>query len=187
MERIPKNSVGLAGEFATLSQLALHGYDASMTLGNTKNIDILVFNPKTNKTRQVEVKTNLEKRKGPTDSELFGIFVTSWQMHEKHERIKQPDLFYCFVHINTNPTDPLKKKSVRYFIVPSAVVAKYVREEHRAWLEADPSHKTSDRRTFRIGVTEHRKVKVRAPRKTNVRVPSAPPAQNYEDKWELLA
>ena len=81
MERIPKNSVGLAGEFATLSQLALHGYDASMTLGNTKNIDILVFNPKTNKTRQVEVKTNLEKRKGPTDSELFGIFVTSWHIH----------------------------------------------------------------------------------------------------------
>jgi hypothetical protein len=49
MARIPKNSVALAGEFAALSQLAIRGYNASMTLGNTKNIDILVFDPVTKK------------------------------------------------------------------------------------------------------------------------------------------
>jgi len=35
--KLSKNSVSLAGEFAVLSKLALHGYDANMTLGNTKN------------------------------------------------------------------------------------------------------------------------------------------------------
>ena len=59
-----------------------------MTLGNTKNIDILVFDPMTKKAYQVEVKTNHERRNGPTDSKFFGKFVTSWQMHEKHEQIK---------------------------------------------------------------------------------------------------
>jgi hypothetical protein len=43
MKRIPRNSVGLAGEFVVLSQLTLYGYDAGMTLGHTKNIDILVY------------------------------------------------------------------------------------------------------------------------------------------------
>ena len=37
----------LAGEFAALSQLALRGYDANMTLGRTKAVDILVSNPAT--------------------------------------------------------------------------------------------------------------------------------------------
>ena len=178
MERITKNSVALAGEFATLSQLALHGYDASMTLGNTKNIDILVFDPRTNKTYQIEVKTNLESRKGRTNSKFFGKFVTSWQMNKKHEDIVNPQLFYCFVHINTNRANS-PKDTFRYFIVPSDVVAEYVQKEHHAWLEADPSHRTSERRTFRIGVTKDGNIKSR--------VPPAPLAQDYEDKWELLS
>jgi hypothetical protein len=42
MSAISKNQVSLAGEFAVLSQLALRGFDANMTLGNTKGVDILV-------------------------------------------------------------------------------------------------------------------------------------------------
>jgi hypothetical protein len=49
-----------------------------MTLDNTKSIDILVFDPRTKRAYQVEVKTNQERRNGPTDSNLFGKFVTSW-------------------------------------------------------------------------------------------------------------
>jgi len=46
--KINRNSVSLAGEFAALSQLALRGYDANMTLvGRTKSVDILVSNPAT--------------------------------------------------------------------------------------------------------------------------------------------
>ena len=42
MERSDKNAISLAGEFAVLSQLALLNYDANMTLGRTKDVDILV-------------------------------------------------------------------------------------------------------------------------------------------------
>ena len=173
MARIPPNSVALAGEFAVLSQLALRGYDAGMTLGNTKNIDILVYHPATQARYQVEVKTNLETRNGSSDSKLFGKFVTDWQMNEKHERIEDPDLFYCFVHINASRTD-LSKYAFRFFIVPSAVAAKYLREEHQLWLRADASHRSTPRRLFRIGLPNDRKIAV-----------PAPLASTYEDNWRF--
>ena len=47
LTKINRNSVSLAGEFAALSQLALRGYDANMTPGRTKSVDILVSNPAT--------------------------------------------------------------------------------------------------------------------------------------------
>jgi hypothetical protein len=70
MTGINSNSVSLAGEFAVLSQLALKGYDANMTLGRTKGVDILVSNPQTGR------------------------------MLKKHEEMQDPDLFYCFVNIS---------------------------------------------------------------------------------------
>lgn len=173
MERIPRNSVALAGEFAALSQLMLRGYDASMTLGNTKSIDILVFDPKTRARYEVEVKTNLEARKSPSNSKLFGRFITDWQMDEKHESIETPTLFYCFVHINS-PTKGPSKNQFRFFIVPSKIVAKYIRDEHRLWLREKPGRSDTPRRLFRIGLLNDRDIAV-----------PAPLAEKYEDNWEF--
>jgi hypothetical protein len=96
-------------------------------------------------------------------------------MHAKHECITDPNLFYCFVHINTSHTDPAKH-AFRFFIVPSAVVAAYVREEHQAWLRDNAAHRTSPRRLFRIGLANDRHIEV-----------PAPLASEYEDKWNLVA
>jgi hypothetical protein len=175
MARIPPNSVGLAGEFAVLSQLTLRGYDAAMTLGHTKNIDILVLDPRRGGRYEVEVKTNLETRTRDSDSRLFGNFVTDWQMSAKHEGIMDPNLFYCFVHINASWVD-LSKYGFRFFIVPSAVVAKYLREEHQLWLKDNPAHRTSERRLFRIGLPNDRPIAV-----------PAPLASVYEDNWEFAS
>lgn len=161
MAKISPNSVALAGEFAVLSQLSLRGYNASMTLGNTKGIDILVQNPTSRERFQVEVKTNLERRNGPSHSKLFGKFVTDWQMHAKHEK-EDADIFYCFVHINQNRKDS-QKYDYRFFIVPGAVVAKYVTAEHALWLKADKSHKDNLRRLFRIGLPNDREIAVETP------------------------
>jgi hypothetical protein len=175
MTRLSKNSVALAGEFAALSQSAVRGYDASMTLGNTKDIDILVFNPRTKRAFQIEVKTNYEKRRGPSHSRLFGTFETAWQMDEKHENTSDPNLFYCFVNINNVPKSSPQKTEFRFFIVPSAIVANYVRKQHQFWLNNDPAHRDTPRRQFRIGSPD-------APR---VAVP-APPALEYENNWDLI-
>lgn len=128
--RISPNSVAIAGEFAVLSQLALRGYDANMTLGRTKNVDVLVSDPRTNRMYQLEVKTNRDPRTRPANARLFGRFITSWRMHKKHESIARDRLWYCFVMVG------IRTKVTRFFIVPSAVVAKYVRDEHSLWLKS---------------------------------------------------
>lgn len=168
--RISPNSVALAGEFAVLSQLALRGYDANMTLGNTKGVDILASDPKTDKMYKIEVKTKLDTRKSTTnsDSRLFGKIVSSWIMGEKHESITRPNLWYCFVLITEST------KITRFFIVPSEVVAAYVRAEHQLWLkEENKIHNATPMRNFRIGVE-----------KETYRI-KTPTTKQYEDNWKF--
>ena len=47
----------MAGEFLTVGKLFKRGYQASVTFGNAKGIDLLVYNPLTDKTFNVQVKT----------------------------------------------------------------------------------------------------------------------------------
>src|SRR3989338_6594395 len=96
-EKITPNSVSLAGEFAVLSQLALRGYDANMTLGHTKGVDILVSHPRTKKMHQLEAKTNYQNsRNKPSNSKIFGKSVSGWIMKSFHEKIVAPN-WYIFL------------------------------------------------------------------------------------------
>jgi len=167
--RISPNSVGLAGEFAVLSRLALWGYDANMTLGHTKGVDILVSDPRTNNFYRIEVKTKMSSRKKDKDSEsqLFGRVVSDWMMSQKHERIIEPNLWYCFVMFEGD------KKVARFFLVPSKVVAEYVRAQHQLWLEENKTHKDNPMRNFRVGR-----------RGETYKIPT-PTLEEYEDNWEF--
>ena len=163
-----KNSVAIAGEFAVLSQLSLRGFDANMTLGHTKGVDILVSNPNNNKMFKVEVKTSFASK--PTKSKLFG-YTLSWMMMEKHETISDENLFYCFVNIE-------KQTNVfRFFMVPSAIVAEYVNKQHQYWLKN--RHNLSSQevsipmRQFRIGLEPGA-----------YQIPT-PLASDYENKWDF--
>ena len=168
---ITNNSVSLAGEFAVLSQLALRGFDTNMTLGNTKGVDILASNPKTGRMYKIEVKTNYRNsRNKPTVSKLFGKSVSGWIMNIKHEE-KIPNLFYCFVNIGKNTNQ------IRFFLVPSRVVAKYVRAQHQLWLNVDRRHKDSPMRIFRICLKGEKYRKALMP---------VPIAEKYEDNWSFL-
>jgi hypothetical protein len=168
MKKITSNSIALAGEFAVLSQLALRGYDANMTLGNTKGVDILVSDPVTGKMYQLEVKTNRRnERKRPAVSKIFGHIISEWIMRKKHETTNMSNLFYCFVNISKR-TDDLK-----YYIVPSRVVSKYVKEQHSLWLKSGKNRKITDMRNFRIGV-KGEKYKI-----------STPTAEKYENNWDF--
>ncbi len=166
---LAKNSVSLAGEFAVLSQLSLRGYDANMTLGRTKNVDILVSDPATGRMLKLEVKTNYQSSKSAGGSaKLFGKFLSAWIMDEKHEVIRDPDLFYCFVNIGEDT------KQFRFFIVPSDVVADYVKVQHKLWLNSDKNHsRTNTMRTFRIGL------------ESEMYPLPTPTDKKYEDNWEF--
>ena len=163
MNDLNKNSVSLAGEFAVLSQLTLRGFDANMTLGHTKGVDILVSDPNSEKMFKVEVKTSFAGK--PSHSKLFG-HTLSWIMGDKHEKIIDSNLFYCFVNIEK------EAKSFRFFIVPSQLVAKHVRESHQHWLNQGMVKDTSIRE-FRIGIDE------------DGYSINTPLAKDYENKWDF--
>lgn len=160
-----KNAIGLAGEFAVLSQLALRGYNASMTLGHTKHVDILVFDPRKNRQFRLEVKTSFSLGKKTHRSDLFGEYIHSWRMNRKHETIRDNDLWYCFVMIDE------ESLQARYFLVPSKKVADFVKSSHNIWLRSDPNRKDSAIRQFVIGLHGSR---------SEV---AAPSARKYENNW----
>jgi hypothetical protein len=166
MSVISKNQISLAGEFAVLSQLALRGFDANMTLGNTKGVDILVSHPETESMYRLEVKTTTNSR--PYRSATFGNIVGSWRMGEKHEKNVDHKLFYCFVSIARNT------QSFDFFVVPSLVVSKFVTESHRYWLGVDPKHRDSRIRLFLLG------------NKDDSHPFEMPAAEDYRAKWDLL-
>lgn len=172
MKSINSNSVSIAGEFAVLSQLALRGYDANMTLGHTKSVDILISDPKTGKLYQLEVKTNLKNdRSKPAVSKIHGKIVSEWIMNKKNEAIDISTLFYCFVNISKDTN------LFKFYIIPSKVVARYIREEHQLWLDEKKKEgvkvKDGEMRTFRIGI------------KGEKYLLKTPTIEEYENNWEF--
>jgi hypothetical protein len=140
--------VGLAGEYYVLAQLTQRGFVATLTLANTKGVDILVTNQELNKLFKVEVKTST---KMPAKSKLFGdgLFY-DFPMGKKHEEIIDPNLIYCFVVLEDAESLP------KFFIVPSEFVANQIKEQHQQWLNVPRKKPVKDTplRKFRIPVED---------------------------------
>jgi len=138
--------VALAGEFSVLAELALRRLDGTLTLGHTKEIDILALNRATGRTFKLEVKTTAQGLR------RFRDFGTSyaWLMHQKHESVTATDLVYCFVALK-------RGERSKFFLVPSADVAAYVRWEHEHWKQRPGPRRTAKMtpmRMFRIPAEE---------------------------------
>lgn len=168
MIKINKNQISLAGEFAVLSKLSFLGFDASLTLGNTKGVDILVFNPKTENMLRVEVKTSFKTGNYIKNLKDWGPCI-EWILGESAERNNSKDLFYVFVILD-------EKQNQRFFILPSKIISEYCKKEHLHWLAGDKKRKTSGMRTFRIGTD----VNFKYPIKTQL-------ISEYENNWSLLS
>jgi hypothetical protein len=81
--RVDSQLTGMAGEFLTVGKLFKRGYQASVTFGNAKGIDVLVYNPTTDKSFIVQVKSLRHKNCFPV----------------RQENIK-PDHIYVFILLN---------------------------------------------------------------------------------------
>lgn len=106
---------GVAGEYYVAGKLSSLGYVASITMRNTRGIDILCSNADASKTVAIQVKTNRTTKR-------------EWLLSVKAEEFVQKDHYIVFVCLNNNESAP------DFFVVPSAVVAKQIKEEHVLWL-----------------------------------------------------
>lgn len=124
---------GVAGEYFVAAELSKKGYLASITLRNTKGVDILCSNEDASKTAAIQVKTNSGGAR-------------SWILNQKVEDYFAENLFYVFVNLNDGMKHP------DYFIVPSKVVADYCKSGHSNWLSKmgrnGIGHKDSQMRKF---------------------------------------
>src|SRR3990170_7699089 len=96
---------GVSGEYFVAAELSRRGYIASITLRNTKGIDILASNQDASKSVGIQVKANSGKRK-------------KWVLNQKAEDYFGDGLFYIFVDLKEIDDSP------DFYIVPSKEVAK---------------------------------------------------------------
>lgn len=80
-----KNRLGIAGEYRVLSELLLLGLNASITMGNAKGTDILVFDDNGRYLR-IEVKTSKNGRN----------FVTSYFPKYSNSSYTDPDFWVLY-------------------------------------------------------------------------------------------
>jgi len=132
---------GVAGEYFVAAELSRRGFSASITLRNTRGIDILVANLDATRSVGIQVKTN-------QGSEKY------WILHKKIEEGCAENLFFIFVNLNH------RKKPPEYHVAPSSVVADFCKESHKEWL-AKPGlkgrlHKDNTMRKFSDGENKYR-------------------------------
>ncbi len=107
---------GVAGEYFVAAELSRRGFVASITMRNSPGIDILATDIKAKETVTIQCKPSTSSTKG-------------WILSEKAEDFIPKNHFYVFVRLGEKDDHP------SYHIVPSKVVAKYVKTRHSAWLK----------------------------------------------------
>lgn len=106
---------GVAGEYFVAAELSRRGWIASISLRNTRGIDILVTNAEASRSVTIQCKTNQTSK-------------ATWILHEKSETFVSTSHFYIFVVLGGSLERP------RYYIVPSRDVAEHIRQDHARWL-----------------------------------------------------
>lgn len=126
--------VGVAGEYFVAAELSRRGFIASITMRNTRGIDILATNSEAKRAVTIQCKSSWDKNK-------------SWILSDKAEHFTSKNHYYVFVKLGAKTERPV------YHIVPSKVVAKYVATRHRTWLKGKKldggMRKDSNMRKFR--------------------------------------
>ncbi len=132
--KISNTLVGVAGEYFVAAELSRRGWVASVTMRNTAGIDVLATHPNGSHSVTIQCKTSGGKSK-------------KWLLDKKAETFVAENHYYVFVVLGGCDERP------HFHVVPSDVVAEFVRESHARWL-ATPSrdgvrHKDNNMRNFR--------------------------------------
>lgn len=130
--RLSTGLSGIAGEYFVAAELSRRGYIASLTLRNTKGIDILASNTDATKSVGIQVKANQKHGK-------------DWMLNQKVESDIATNLFFVFIRLNNLDAPD-------YYIVPRAEVARYAKDNHQQWLKTpgrkDQVHQDTPIRKF---------------------------------------
>ena len=130
--RLSTGLSGVAGEYFVAAELSRRGYVASLTLRNTRGIDILASNSDATLSVGIQVKTNQGHGK-------------EWMLNQKIEQDVATNLVFVFVRLNDLGTP-------EYYVAPRADVARFATTNHRKWLSTPgrngQKHRDTNMRKF---------------------------------------
>ncbi|MCP4418943.1 MAG: aspartate ammonia-lyase [Chloroflexi bacterium] len=133
-EKLESTLVGVAGEYLVAGELTLRGFIASITLRNSRGIDIIASNANGSSSVSIQVKTNSNGKQ-------------HWILNKKAEAFHSENHYYIFVALQDLGQRP------QFYIVPSKVVAEYTYTSHSEWLKGEKrdgsARKDSSIRKFR--------------------------------------
>jgi hypothetical protein len=136
LSQLESTLVGVAGEYFVAAELSVRGYLASVTLRNSRGIDIIASNSDASRSVSIQVKTS---KKG----------APRWVLTKKAETFFADNHFYVFTQLYDIGKLP------DFYIVPSKTVADYCSKTHREWL-AGKKKDGSSRKDSSIRVFEDR-------------------------------
>lgn len=106
---------GAAGEYFVAAELSRRGFIASISLRNTRGIDILATSQDGSRSVTIQCKTSQKTQK-------------RWVLSDKSEAFVSSTHFYVFVLLRAAGEQP------RYHVVPSRDVAKHLKADHKKWI-----------------------------------------------------
>ena len=131
--KLETNLVGVAGEYLVTRELSLRRYIASISLRNSRGINMIASTGDATKSINIQVKTNNSD-------------TNNWILSKKSEGFFYENHFYILVSLNN------LNERANFYIVPSKVVADYIRITHATWLKGNKhnggARKDSNMRKF---------------------------------------
>lgn len=112
---LPSVLAGVAGEYFVAAELSRRGYIASISLRNTRGIDVLATNQDGSLSVTIQCKTSQRPQK-------------RWVLNDKSEGFVARTHFYVFVLLGATEERP------QYHVVPSRDVATYLKADHKRWM-----------------------------------------------------
>lgn len=133
-EKLSNILSGISGEYFVAAELSRRGFITTLTLKNTKGVDILASDEEAIKTIAIQVKTTNKSK-------------NEWVLSEKSESFVSSNHFYVFVRLNKFGESPT------YHIVPSGELAEDIKSSHQIWLDTPAKdgkpHNASSMRIFK--------------------------------------
>ena len=113
-ESIDKNKIGRMGEYLVAYELEKNGFSTTLTIKNTREIDVFAFDEKKKKSISIQVKTHKK-----------GDAKTEWAVNASNLNQMSGDLFFVFVELNEASAD--------YYVHTSKEVVNRINADHKKW------------------------------------------------------
>lgn len=169
--KLEKPLVGACGVFYVSAELSRRGWIAMPTIRNTSGIDIIAT--KDDKDVNIQVKTN-----------SYGKI--KYPMNKSNEELVDDDLYYVFVTLKGEDERP------DFYILPSKLVAKYIKETHKKFASLEPRRrlkKAREKETKAERMKRREKSAMRQfPNYIGKLIPSFKDFEinEYKNKWKIL-